>query len=109
MPDFQRVDAPHFSPTQCLACTTHKHPDGFVDLLAENALGHRMYLCAGCLYQAAQKLGCLSPTQGDDLARRLGDANGRIHGLETALEAERGNKVVSLDDVRKLLRTKQPA
>lgn len=104
MPDFQWVKAPVFQPTACMSCMTHSHRDGFVDLLSEDVNGMHHYLCAGCAFTAAQKLGCLSPAQADDLRRRLADAAEELLGVQSELEAERENKVVPLADVKAMLR-----
>ena len=112
--DFQWVQSPQLAPGRCQSCSTHSHPDGFVDLIAEGPLQEvpgfglaaaaRVYLCAGCLRQAARHVGCLEPKQADDLGRRLGEANSRINQLEADLAAEQENKLVSLADVRELVR-----
>ena len=106
MPEFAWVKAPVFPPTLCLACNTHSHPDGFVDLISEDPTGRRHYLCASCVYTAGQKVGCLSPVQADDLRERVAKAHEDLLDIQLELDEERENKVVSLADVKKLMTKK---
>lgn len=103
MPDYQWVKAPYFPPTLCRGCNTHAHPDGFVDLLAEDASGLRFYLCAGCVNTAGQKVGCLSRAQAFDLAERLSAVQDELLNVRIQLEEEKGSKLLSLADARKIL------
>ena len=103
MPDFQRVQSPVFTPTACLACGTHHDRNGFVDLLVDQPVSGRAYLCGTCTFQAGRKVGCLDPEQSANLTARLAAATAEISALNNQLETERAAKVVSLDDVKKLL------
>lgn len=122
MPDFEHVPAPTFSPTCCVACSTHRHDRGFVDLAVEGPVfGHdqagnpvvppgrdfapsgRLYLCASCVDQAARKVGCLDPEQAQAFAEASARDANRIVELEARLAAEEANKVVSLADARTML------
>lgn len=109
MPEFAWVKAPVFSPTRCMSCNTHAHRDGFVDLVSEDANGFRHYLCASCVFTAAQKFGCLAPSQADELRHRLADAAEELLDVRAELEAERENKVVPLADVKRMLAVKPKA
>ncbi len=102
--DFQHVKNPVFPPGQCRACVTHKDKDGFVDLIAEDSAGFRFYLCASCLFQAGRTLGMLSPDQATGLRQLVVDAQEAVTILERELAVERENKLVSLADVRELIR-----
>lgn len=100
MPEFQRVAAPIYSPTQCISCSTHADPEGFVDLLAEQLPPYgRVYLCAGCVKQAGKQIGMLEEKQANHLRVRLTDAVQEIAVLNTKLEEERQNKFVTMSDV----------
>ncbi len=103
-PDFQWVKAPVFTPTVCKGCMTHKHPAGFVDLLHEDPVAGRLYLCAGCVETAGRQTGMRTRAQYAELADTLDRAESRISQLEAALEDERDNKLVSLADVKELVR-----
>lgn len=107
MPDFQWLKAPVFTPTQCCTCSTHAHPDGFVDLLADTISG-RLYICAGCVNQAGRQIGMLSRENAGDLTDRLADAANLVADLESQLEDEKANKVVSLADVKTLVGIRGP-
>lgn len=123
MPAFLVVPHAQFSPTACVTCGTSSDPHGFVDLLVDTAvqgfdedggfpihdpklarptIGH-LYLCCTCLYQAANAAGCADPADKAMLEERLVVAADAITDLEAELDAERADKVVSLDDVRTLL------
>lgn len=108
MPDYQWVPTPVFTPTTCLGCNAHRHEDGFVDTLAEDAAGRRLYLCAECVRQAARKVGCYAPKEVADLKAEVAAANARAAELEDELAVERANKVVSLADVKKILKEGKP-
>jgi hypothetical protein len=100
LPDFHRVKAPVFSPTMCLTCSTHQHPDGFVDTGVDLNPPHgRAYLCAGCVYQLARAVGCLSPAEAQKLRERIDVLNAEAESLVVALEDERDNKTVSVTDL----------
>lgn len=103
MPEFAWVKAPVFNPTICTTCFTHSHKDGFVDLIAEDSAGRRLYMCASCVYTAGQKVGMLSPHQGDELSRQLAHSREDVLDLQAELEEERNNRVVSLKDARTLV------
>ena len=103
MPEFQWVKAPVFNPTTCSTCFTHSDKNGFVDLIAEDSAGRRFYMCANCVYTAGQKMGMLSPHQGDELRRQLAHAHESILDLQAELEEEKDNKVVSLKDAKTLV------
>ena len=92
-----------FTPTACLACGTHHDRHGFVDLLVDQPVSGRAYLCGNCTFQAARKVGCLDPVQSADLTARLAAATAEIGALNDQIAAERDTKVVSLADVKKLL------
>lgn len=103
IPDFGWVRNPIFSPTSCVTCMTHKDTEGFVDLLVDTPVGGRLYMCATCVVRAGRELKMLSREQAADLTKRLTDAHARILELEESLEFEKGNKVLSFKDVKKLL------
>lgn len=128
MPDFQVIPHPVFSPTRCATCGTSACADGFVDLLvdtvvrgfdehgdpvhdpdgAEGTIGH-LYMCVQCVWQAAIRAGCADPAQVREFETLLAEAGETIASLGKDLEAEQGNKVVSLADARKLFGQKVPA
>lgn len=100
MPDFHRVKAPVFSPTLCLICSTHQHPDGFVDTGVDLNPPHgRAYLCAGCVYQLARVLGCLSPEEAGKLRQQVADQNDSLYAVGLELEHERDNKTVNVPEL----------
>lgn len=103
MPEFSWVKAPVFNPTICTTCFTHSHKDGFVDLIAEDSAGRRLYMCASCVYTAGQRVGMLSPHQGDELQRQLDRAREEVIDLHLELQEEKENRVVSLRDAREIL------
>ena len=103
MPEFGWVRAPVFNPTICTTCFTHSHKDGFVDLIAEDSAGRRLYMCASCVYTAGQKVGMLSPHQADALRRELAHAHENLLDAQAELEEEKDNRVVSLKDARTLV------
>ena len=104
MPDFQFVQSPIFTPTACATCSAHLDRKGFVDLLVDNPLSGRLYMCATCVERAGKELKMLAAHQARDLTDRLARANNKITDLEAKLEAEKQEKFVSLKDVRDLLR-----
>lgn len=103
------MQSPVFTPTQCLTCGTHRDQRGFVDLLVDQPVNGRAYMCATCLFQAGRVLRMLDPEQADRVTRRLGEANDRIGDLEAELAHERANKTVPLADALKMLERKQVA
>ena len=107
MPEFQKVQVPVFSPTHCATCLNHLDPDGFVDLIAE-VYGEHLYMCASCVYTAANLLGCYSPKQAAKLRTDLGMTRDAVRRLQDELDTERDNKVVSLADVRQLVTASAP-
>lgn len=129
MPAFEVVAHPVFSPTRCATCGTSSCPDGFVDLLVDSApvrgftedggdpihdpdgveptLGH-LYMCVQCVAQAAVKIGGCDRADRVRLEDKVVGYEAHIAELEQQLEAERLDKVVSLDDVRTLLATHEP-
>ena len=109
MPEFGWVRAPVFHPTICTTCFTHSNKDGFVDLIAEDGAGNRFYMCASCVYTAGQKVGMLSPHQGDELQRQLDHAKENLIDLQLELEEEKDNKTVSLKDLQKWYPQAPPA
>ncbi len=102
IPEFAWVKAPVFNPTICTTCFTHSHKDGFVDLIAEDSAGRRLYMCASCVYTAGQKVGMLSPHQGDELRRQLAHSHEDVLDLQAQLNEEKDNRVISLKDAREL-------
>lgn len=106
MPDFSLVQSPIFSPTSCATCMTHKDVKGFVDLLVDTPAGGRLYMCATCVERAGREVKMLSKDQAADLTKRLTDASEQIRSLEQQLAVEKDNKVLSLEDVKKLLAPK---
>lgn len=86
---------------------THSDRDGFVDLLVDTPVGGRLYMCATCVARSGREIGMLSRAQADDLTKRLKRAQDDILELQTALEDEKGNKVISLKDARKILSTQR--
>lgn len=128
MPDFNIVPSPVFSPTRCVTCHSNFDRDGFLDLGVDDAANGydpdgaaihsddgetptfgRLYLCLTCLFQGANKAGCLAPEDKGMLVASLAAAEAQTIALQTELEAERANKVVSLDTVRELLKPKTKA
>lgn len=102
-PEFAHVPAPVFTPTRCIACWAHAHKDGFIDLVVDDPIAGRAYLCASCVYTAGQKLKMLSPAQADNLTERLRAGQEAISTLQGQLDVERENKYVSLADVKELV------
>jgi hypothetical protein len=80
-----------------------KDQSGFVDLLVDTPVNGRLYMCATCLFQAGRVMGMLNPEQSTKLTERLAAASDRVLELERELEQERGSKLVSLDDARRLI------
>lgn len=118
----RHVDRPRFSPTRCLVCWQNQHPDGFVDFgvdvpehgyteagkmqlppTGNVALEGHLYLCAGCVQTAADKVGCATPADRAKLEQQLADAQAQVTGQQAELERERQSKTVNLDDLRQLL------
>lgn len=80
---------------------------GFVDLLVDNPVSGRMYLCATCLDQAARVMGCLDPEQAQRLRNNLGAAEEKIKELEAEVEFEKANKVMSEQQMKHWFRDKE--
>ena len=100
-----RADAP-FYPNTCVCGSNTATP--IVDTGYEILHGYRVYLCAKCVRNAAQVTGHASPEDvAAGVAKIQADA-ARIAELEAELEAERGNKLVSLADVRELVAATTP-
>lgn len=123
MPDFNIVPSPVFSPTRCVTCHSNFDRDGFLDLGVDDAANGydphgsaihsndgetptfgRLYLCLTCLFQGANKAGCLTPDERVKLEGRLAAAEAQIVELAALLADEQENKVVTLDVARELLR-----
>jgi hypothetical protein len=122
MPGFQLVAHPQFSPTSCVTCGANRDDIGFIDLLADTAtmgfdndgvpiddphgvkptIGH-LYLCATCLFQAATAAGCAEPAAKALTAAQIETLEAENAWLAAEVEREQQNKLVSLDDVRKLI------
>lgn len=122
MPMFTLTPSPSFSPTRCCTCWTHKDPVGFVDLLVDDeavlgydevtalpvprvdlrpedqTFGH-LYICAGCLAQAAKLIGWASPERVAGLEALVDRAATIGEVLVEAVQHERATKVVSVDEL----------
>ena len=100
MPDFQRVNAPVFTPTQCVTCMTGSDRDGFVDLLVDmvHPIGH-LYMCAHCLYQAGRQVGMLDPDQAQNLTDRLVAGQNTITQIQAELDSLKAKHLQSREEI----------
>ena len=103
MPDFQWVKAPVFTPTYCGTCMAPSDRKGFVDLLVDNPVVGRAYMCASCVEQAGRKVGMLPKDQAERMVKSLADKDREIADLQKKLADETQNKQISLKDAKKLL------
>lgn len=92
-----------FTPSQCLACGTHKDPGGFVDLIVDRPPDGRRYLCANCVQAAARTLGHVGPEVVAEWKNRIAAATAERDALLAKLDEERENKVVKLNDVLRIV------
>lgn len=118
----RHVDRPTLSPTRCVVCWQNQHPDGFVDFGVEVpeagfdetgrgkvrtgdvvALEGHLYVCAGCVQQAAVQVGCLDPAGRQRVDEQLAEAADELAELADRLEQAKADRVISLDDALTLL------
>jgi len=103
------VEGAMFSPGHCHICGGSQ--GAMVDTGVDVPGDGRTYICLKvCVPLIARACRWLTPEQGDQLLERLGQATAEANELRDALERERDNRVVSLEDVLRLTgQAREPA
>lgn len=108
MPDFPIVPHALVTPTRCLFCQTTACREGFLDSLVELEGYGRIYMCLGCLSQAATRAGFMEPRVVAELRGALAAKDEMIGGLQAALEFERAHKLIARDDLQAFVGVQDP-
>lgn len=117
MPDFLRIERPLAPPTQCIACSTHSCPEGFIDTGREipgyggltAGVGGRIYLCGWCVSAAAKLIGFVDGAIAKAMSDELAGCNTVIEQLNAELEQERDKKLVSLVELEGVISNRKLA
>lgn len=89
---------------------THAHPKGFIDLLADDPVTGRAYMCYGCAVTVTHLIKGLTQPEADLLAEKIGELHAEVKRLEDELKAEKERTITSEDaknallDLRELLK-----
>lgn len=104
MPDFFHVPHPTFSPTECVLCGSSTDLRGFVNGGRELVPYGHLWICGTCGLQIGDRFGMLAPEQVQALEDAVVQMKIEVDRLEHELAAASDQAVLSIKDLRKVMK-----